>query len=443
MNEKFDILIIGAGTSGAYIAKLLAEKGHSVIAFDSKPKDKVGAKYDIMHIEEKEFELLNLPRPREGERAWAFEFSDNYTADPLGLYPKKAVNPIVGVHMFDYTHLLHFWAEKYGARFIFNAKFDSFILENGKIKGAKILGENGEESVFASVVIDCSGMTAAGRTSLPKYYGIDTRALSDDDMFYVILRYVKLKNESDFLKGSCGWPFFKGWIAPCADPEGAIIGIGACHSYDHADKMYAIMEENVPLPEHTVLKIEKGRTPYTVPPFSLVADHFVAGGDAVCLTKPLNGEGVTSSMHQLLIVADVVDSALRVGDTSKKSLWRINTEYNRTLGADFAFLRALLVGVVNAATFDEFEYAFSSGMITDELMSGELNASSTIAAAKSFLAGIIKSKISANTVKAALSALKNALDAKKLYAAFPDDPVDFPEWAHNAGKLWNKVGKIK
>ncbi len=148
-------------------------------------------------------------------------------------------------------------------------------------------------------------------------------------------------------------------------------------------------------------------------------------------------------MHQLIIVADVLSEALSNGDTGKKALWRINTEYNRTQGAEFAFLRALLVGVVNAATFDEFEYAFSSGMISDELLSGELNAASVGSAAKGLISGILKSKVSRNTVKAAISALKNAFEAQSLYKSFPEETTDFFEWAYKARKLWEKIGKIK
>ena len=443
MNEHFDVLIIGAGSSGAYTAKLLAEKGHSVCVIDSLKRDKIGTKYDIVHIEEKEFKLLNIPRPVEGDAPWAFEFSENLTADPLNLYPKKAINPIVGVHMHEYTLLLNFWAENYGAQFRYDVTFESFVFENGKIVGAIVYDGKEHGCLYAKTVIDCSGINAVGRRELPDHYGIENFALSDEDMFYVILKYVKLKNESDFISGSCGWPYFKGWIAPCADPEGAIIGIGACHGFDYAESMYETMEESISFPKHDIVKIEKGRTPYTRPPFSFVADNFIVSGDAACLTKPLNGEGITSSMPHQIIVADVLSEALYNDDTCKKALWRINTEYNHTQGAEFAFLRALLVGIVNAATFDEFEYAFSSGMISDELLSGEMNAAAVGAAVRGFLSGVARSKVNKETVKASLNALKNASEAQKLYKAFPDDPLDYFEWVYNARKLWEKIGKIK
>ena len=442
--KKTDAVIIGAGSSGSYIAKLLAEQGFSVCVIESLPKKKVGTKYDIFHIEEKEFELLNLPKPKNGDPSWAFTFSENLTADPKNLYPKKAEMPVVGLHMHEYITLLNDRAAEAGAKFIYDAAFSDFIFNGDRVAGIRYEKGGKLYDIHAQVVIDCSGIKAVGRSKLPRKLGVESFLPGNEDMFYVILRYVKLKNEKDYLTGSCGWPFFKSWIAPCADPEGAIIGIGACHGFDYAETVFEEMCRHITLPEHSVERIEKGFTPYTRTPHSFVTDGFIVSGDAACLTKPLNGEGVTSSMHQLQIVVDVLTGALKAGDTSKSRLWPINVKYNRTQGAEFASLRALLVGVVNAANFDEFEFAFESGIITDELLGGgKLDAAFIASAAAGLAKGIASGKVRASTIKAALNAVADSNEAKKLYLAFPENPVDFPEWCYKANKLWAKIGKIK
>ena len=210
----------------------------------------------------------------------------------------------------------------------------------------------------------------------------------------------------------------------CADPHGAIIGIGACHSFDYAEQVFAEMEQTVPLPDYTLDHIERGRTPYTRSPYSMVGDNFLVSGDAGNLTKSVNGEGVTSSMVQLKIAAEVLDRALKLGDTSRRALWDINRKYNRTQGAEFAMLRALLVGVVNAASFDEFQYAFESGIISDELLNAmngaPLPTERIFDAIKGFASGIAKKRMRTSTVKAALTALKNAVDISNHYKQFPE-----------------------
>jgi len=446
--EKYDVVIIGAGTSGAYLAKRMADKGHSVLVIEKNSKAKVGTKYDIFHIEEREFSRLNIPRPVKGDPAWAFEFEKNYNSDPLNLYPKLQINHIVGLHMHEYTLLMNEQAVSSGAKIIYSAQFLDFTYdENGKINGVTYKYRGSEKTVNARIVADCSGICAAGRTVLPADYGMETFSLTDEDMFYVILRYVSLKNAKDYLEGSTFWASYKSWIAPCADPKGAIIGIGACHSFDYAEEVYKEMVSTVPMPEYDLVKIEKGRTPYTRHPHTLVADNFIVSGDAGCLTKSVNGEGVTSSIYELTIAANTLDRALKLNKTGKEYLWEINKKYNETQGAEFAMLRALLVGVVNAADFNEFQYAFKSGIISDELLNAmtgaPLHPAVILKAAKAFIAGVCKKDIRVSTVKAAVGALKNAVEISSHYKNFPETPEGFEEWCNKANAIYERIGKIE
>ena len=182
-------------------------------------------------------------------------------------------------------------------------------------------------------------------------------------MFYVVLKYVKFK-DPDFVynTSSTGCPFYKSWLAPQADPNGGILGIGACHSYKHAETILEEVIEKIPLPEYTITRTEKGRTPYTRPPYSFVTDNFIVSGDAGCLTKPNNGEGVTSSMVQMEIAAEVLDEALRENNLSAEKLWKINKLYNTQQGADFASTRALLTKVVKAKKDEFFGFYIDSNL---------------------------------------------------------------------------------
>ena len=444
--KKYDLVIVGAGTSGAYLAKRVAERGHSVLMIEKCGRDTVGTKYDIFHIEEREFPRLGIPRPVKGDSAWAFEFEKNYNSDPLCRHAALQTNPIVGLHLHEYTLLLIDEAVNAGADIIYGAEFEKPLFdESGKICGVSIKG--GDGPVYARVVADCSGINAAVRTSLPDNYGIENKPLTDEEMFYVVLRYVKLKNSKDYLDGSTFWAAYKSWIAPCADPEGAIIGLGACHSFDYAEEIYLDMIKTVPLPEHEVIKIERGRTPYTRNPYSMVGDNFIVSGDAGCLTKSVNGEGVTSSMYQLEIAAGTLDRAFKTDDTSRKSLWEINRVYNRTQGAEFAMLRAVLTGVVNAATFDEYQYAFSSGLVSDEILNSvngaPLPAATVAKTLYAVIAGIAKKDISKPTIKAAAKAVANAVKILIHYKNFSETPQGFKQWCVKADEIYRRIGKIK
>ena len=49
--ERYDLIIIGAGTSGAYLARKMARRGRKVLVLEQLSKESVGTKSDIFHIE--------------------------------------------------------------------------------------------------------------------------------------------------------------------------------------------------------------------------------------------------------------------------------------------------------------------------------------------------------------------------------------------------------
>ena len=90
------------------------------------------------------------------------------------------------------------------------------------------------------------------------------------------------------------WLNMKSWYAPFS-PKGTdkIIGSGASGSYEKAQKEADKLDSVSSQADFELVKTEKGVTPYRRPPYSLVADNFIAAGDAACLTKPECGEGST------------------------------------------------------------------------------------------------------------------------------------------------------
>ncbi len=450
--KTYDIVIIGGATSGSFFARKIAEKGYNVKVIEKCSYKNVGSRYDIFHIGRREFERFSIPRPTEGDKEWAFEFETNYTAAPSGKYPVKTFDPMVGLHMHDYTVLMNKWAEEKGAEFEYEASFENFLYDDkGKISGVAYTNKDGIQEIHAKCVVDCSGIPSVARRKLPANTSIETFEISPDDMFYVVLKYVKFK-DPDFIynTSSTGWPSYKSWLAPQADPNGGILGIGAVGSFEHAEKILEDVIKNVPLPEYTITHTEKGKTPYTRPPYSFVTDNFIIAGDAGCLTKPNNGEGVTSSMVQMEIAAKVLDEALKANDLSEKRLWKINKLYNIEQGADFSSTRALLTKVVKA-TNEEFEFIFEKAHdVLQSFLDGaadgpeiKIPVPALIKAIGKIMSGIITRKVSGSTLKAVAEGLTLSGKLKKHYLAFPDSPADYSEWKSKADELWKKVGKMQ
>ena len=442
----YDVVIVGCSTSGAFLAERLAEKGFLVKVIEKSDEENVGRKMDIVHIARAEFDRFDLPIVKKGSPAWGFEFEENYTASPTNKYPKKSFAKMVGLHMHEYVLLMNKNAVSAGADIEYGASFCDFIYKDGKIVGVKYsVGEEGKEA-YCKVVVDCSGIPSVARKKLPDDFGMEKFDITPEDMFYVILYYVKFKETPK----NTGWPYHKSWIAPSNDKDGKILGIGACHSYGYAEKMFERFLSDVKLPEYKLIKTERGTTPYTRPPFTLVADNFIAAGDAACLTKPNNGEGITSSMAQLVIVADVLESALKECDCSKEKLWPINVRYNKEQGADFASTRAILTKAISASK-SEFEYFFKKDIIFSEKFLDSANSGPEIKVsvkdalhiAFGILGAVFTGKLSLRTVKNLVSGLSLGDKLKKHYLRFPATPDGFDAWSKKALILWNKVGKMQ
>ncbi len=443
----YDVIIVGSSTSGAFLARTMAEKGFSVKVIERDSLGNVGRKMDIVHIAKADFSKFDLPIVKKGDPEWAFEFRENYTASPSNSYHKATYIDMVGLHMHEYVSLMNQYAERAGAEIEFDAHFSELIYRNGQIVGLKYKQNDVEKSVYGKVVVDCSGVASVVRKTLPEKAGIETNVLTPEDMFYVILRYVKFSEPHI----NVGWPYHKSWIAPCGtDKNCGILGIGACHSYDYAEEIFEQMHKDMKLPKYEVTRVERGVTPYTRPPYSFVADRFIAAGDAAALTKPNNGEGITSSMVQLKIVAHVLDVCLKKDVFSKADLWQINTEYNRVQGADFAFTRAVLTKAV-CARKEEFEYFFKKDIIfCEKFLNGvnegpdlQISFRDALHIVFGVLGAIFTGKLSLHTVFNLFQGLILGSKLKNHYLDFPATPDGFEKWKQKADKLWNKVGKMQ
>lgn len=447
--KKVDIAVLGGASTGSYFAKRMAEQGHSVLVIDKDSREKVGSKYDIFHIPKADFSRFNLPLPVEGEDK-AFEFAGGMSLSAFGHYPKKSGGVTIGMHMHDYILRMNQWAEAAGAEYVYEAQFSDFILKDGKIQGLRYRKGGEIIEVKSRIVADCSGIGAVGRTNLPDGYGIEKFHLGPTDLFYVILRYVKYKNEKDYIHSSRSWTFYKTWEAPQADPHGAILGIGANLNFETGEKIFQEFEKAIELPEYDLQYKEKGITPYRRPPYSFVADGFVVMGDAACLTKPNAGEGVTSSMVQADIMIDKVHELLQKPEyLSTDLLWPINKKYYSEQGQVFAGMLATLIGAV-ASSAKENEYFFKKDIIfSEKALSGiaegkplSYSTKEMVAMGFKMIIGVLTGKITVKTIKVLLNSMKNGDRITKIYTEYPETKEGLASWVEKADAAWKKCGSM-
>lgn len=429
-----DVVIVGACTAGTYFSRLLAERGLNVAVIDKETEENLCKRLDIFHFTRDSYEAFGLPESQEGDEEFVRNFDVCYSKSALDNYPKMSSTKVAVLHLPLFIKRLRKQAQAAGVEFLFGEEFDRIKYDgNGRIAG--IVTKNGRE-INARLVVDASGIPSVVRRSLNDPF-MEPFEIGPRDKFYVLLKYVQLKNPGDKVELSTSWPYYKGWIAPQHSGNGAIIGVGASLSYDYARRCMEKFEGAVGLPPYELQYEELGCTPYRRPPYSFVTDGFLVIGDAACLTKPWNGEGVPSAWVQCTPAADVVARAMRDRKyPTKEALWPINVLYQRGEGREFAATRALLIGAVQMSAQDN-DYLFEHSIV---FKSDDEPDNPWIVPA--LLKGAAAGRFSRNGLKALLSGWNHGRKLDYLYARYPSSPVGYPGWKLYADELWARVGTM-
>ena len=451
MSGNYDILIVGASTTGCWFAERMAREGARVLVIEKQLPENVSRDYDIFHMCEGEMERSGLVVPQEGNPIREFRFERSNMSSPYNTVKiPGGYSPVIGMHKHDYIMFMAERAKESGAEFIYGASFKDFIFENGKITGAAYITADGEQTVSARLVADCSGIPSAARTKLPDSSVVENLPLTPKDILYVVLYYVTYKdktiNPTDL---NAFYMQYKSWFAPAGKGYDGLVGIGAFYSYDFAEYVYENhFKVNARIPEYNLLKTEKGMTPYHRNLFSSVDDGFIAMGDTAFLTKPTCGEGCTSSLVHGEIAAEVISGLLKAGKPlTKENMWSINTRYMRSQGKEFDSMRALLKGVITIS-YDEAEYMFNNDLLFSNKILGNIDDGLNLGAKDiaHIVGGIIKGvatgKLKMKTIKNLVNALGQSDKVTKLYDTYPESFDGFAEWKTKAEALWKEIGKL-
>ncbi len=452
MANTYDILIVGASTTGCWFAERMAKEGAKVLLIEKQLPDNVSREYDIFHMGEGEMERSGLVIPQDGNPIREFRFEHSNMSSPYNTVKiPGGYSPVIGMHKHDYIMFMADRAKEQGAEFIYGASFKEFVYgDNNKITGAVYTTADGEHSVNVKLVADCSGIPSAARTKLPDSSVVENFPLTPKDILYVVLYYVTYKdksiNTSDL---NAFYMQYKSWFAPAGEGYDGLMGIGAFYSYEFAEYVFENhFKKNARVPDYNLLKIEKGMTPYHRNLFSSVDDGFIAMGDTAFLTKPTCGEGCTSSLVHGEIAAEVISKLLKENKPlTKENMWSINTRYMRSQGKEFDSMRALLKGVITIS-YDEAEYMFTNDLLFSDKILGNIDDGLNLGVKDiaHIVGGIVKGvttgKLKMKTIKNLVNALGQSGKVTKLYDTYPERYEDFDAWKQKAEALWSEIGKL-
>lgn len=428
----YDVVIIGACTAGTYFSNLLAKENLKVLVIDKDKEENLCKRLDVFHFTRDSYKQFDIDESKEGDEEFIRNFDLCYSRSALDRHQKVSHTKVSVLHLPLFIKRLRKNAINNGVDFRFNESFKDLIYENNKIVGIETTSGL---KIGAKLVVDASGISSVVRKKINSEY-METFDIGPKDMFYVLLKYVNLKDNNK-VELSTSWPYFKGWIAPQHNSNGAIIGVGANLSYDYARKCMKKFEDNIKLPPYELEYEEIGCTPYRRPPYSFVSDNFMVIGDAACITKPWNGEGVPANFVLCTLAAKIVSDTIKnTNDAKVQDLWKINELYQKGEGADYASTRAMLIGAVNMEKEDN-DYLFKHNIVfksDDEQENPHM--------IKTLIKGVFKKEFSFRALMSLASSFSKANKIKRHYLNYPTEPNKYLKWKKKADTLWKKAGSM-
>ena len=445
MGLETDVLVVGAGTAGAYIAWKLASFGFSCAVLDKDEPSSIGSAIGPFHMEEHAFEHFGIPLPEGPEllhkitnvTTWSPRFASSFEFSLPTLVMDKPL----------FTQRLHSYAREAGADVVGNAEVVSLVMEGGVLRGVRARMPEGEVELRARLVIDASGIDGAVRTMMPETQWFENDPIASEDTIFVYMETWK-DVSGDLNPELNSFPAYIGWCAP-GPGDTNIVGVGMGGSTEAAKARHREMLESLPL-KGTVVGSTGGRIPYRRPPYSLVDNSLMVVGDAACMNKPFSGEGVTSGFAGCQAAVATAAQALSSDDLTRDGLWQYNVDYFRGQGAKFAFLTAVLPAVMSVSK-DEMELFFSlPGLLTEEgalSLQRDFEIQSDPRAALQAVPGIARGLAARELRPSSLLTIARMGVAgaalKALYARYPETPLEFGTWKKKADMLWPRVQRVK
>ncbi|MEM2146721.1 MAG: NAD(P)/FAD-dependent oxidoreductase [Candidatus Jordarchaeaceae archaeon] len=437
MLNKYDVIVVGAGTGGSMAAKTIAKTGLSVCLIDRKDKGAIGQKVCGDAVGKHHFDNLGLEYPFGKEKEGDILGINVYSPD------LQTVFRIVGEGLTGFIINRHLFGQRLlndalnnGAELIDRNHVLRPIIEKGKVKGVETrnLKDGMKTEIIGKVTIDASGVSAIIRSNLPPEIGIEQKILSEDTVVcYREIRELKEPlSEPNFcdiyldLKKAPGGYY---WIFPEGDTK-VNVGLGVATTEVHLNPKEMLYKHVLTMSmfnESKVIHGGGGIVPTRRPLDSLVGNGVVVVGDAACQVNPIHGGGIGPSMMGGKIAGEIIVESLENGEPSIEKLWPINIRFMKSYGAKQAGLdvfRIFLQGISN----EDLNYGMKHRLIKEEdvlkASLGEeirLNVTET---SRRIFKGLGKVSFLRSLHKMANAVRR----AKSLYYEYPSSPNELQIW---------------
>lgn len=329
--ERYDVVVVGAGPAGSITAKKAAEHGLDVLLIERNQE--IGVPVKCAEGVSKEIKKFVTPDKRWicAEAKGANIYSPDGTKVVMGGESMEEVGYVLERRIFD--KFLASEAARAGAEVSVKTEAYGLIKENGYAKGVYVRGMDENKRISARVVVGADGV----ESRVGRWAGIDTR-LSPHNICvgaeYLMCNIEVNRDYSEFFVGSEIAPKGYAWVFPkggdCANVGVGIGGDTSGEKHRAIDYLKAFARDK--FPEGKVVAEMYGAVPLSGPLNETVADGLILVGDAARQVNPITGGGITYAMHAGEMAGDVIAEAVQENDVSKKNLMEYDRRWRKEFG---------------------------------------------------------------------------------------------------------------
>ncbi len=443
-SEKYDTVVVGAGTAGALASLTLAEKGAKVLLIDSKTKDLIGKKVCGDALGAHHISSVGIPFPPKETYKGKFDAVRVYS--PSKKYSVKVEGEGLALNRHAFGQWLLKLALDKGVELWDNTRAEVLNFENGRAKELRVVEQKSGNKYYVSgrYFIDASGFYGLLRRQVPETLGLEKEIpLEDLSVTYREIRRVekvedlcvaKIFLDEQVAPGGYWWYFPQ-------DRTTVNIGVGVQGGKNVNPKknFYKIIEENEALKNSEVLEQGGGIVPTRRSLYTLLVGNVLFAGDAACTANPIHGGGIGPSMLSGKLCGEAVADALEDPDREKEKLWQVNKRYVNAYGAKAAGLDIFRI-FLQSLTNDEIEFGMSKGLVNDEDITdiGYGKADFTVRE-KALI--IIRGITRPTMLKHLADTAKYMKIVRQEYLKYPDYNM-FPSWVEKIEKIFQEYKKI-
>jgi digeranylgeranylglycerophospholipid reductase len=465
MDEKYDIIVAGAGMAGSLAAIVAAKKGLNVVLLDRNKEQEAGKKTNwgwvcgdavadahLKFIKERtniSFDYPELDVKVDGVLV--------LSPDMQYKIPFEGEGYVLNRPAFEYKLMDH--ARKSGAHYITEFEVEGPIIENNQIVG--IFGKDKakqHKELHAKIVIDALGVATNLRRKLPDNLFVDKvidvgdmestgRFIYDFEVDHEDLNYYDPKNALIHLNQTWA-PGGYGWVFP---KKGNRVNIGLGVQKESLeirnkklgkkDTLHSLIDEYVrinPVIKNPTLHNadNNGKGYWSVAVRRqldcLVFNGYIGAGDSMAMPNPISAGGIGPALVSGILAGENAARAIQQNDIRLENLWQYNLEFNDAYGKKTAGLEVFRT-YLQSLNNDVINYGmrmFLTAKEAEDLSYGRIPELSLAKKAKLIMQGAANLK----AFNDLLYVVKKMKKLNEIYENYPKNPDNFQEWR----KLVNK-----